>query len=291
MANRRKLTRELLAKHPHCCFCGGGITATTADHVPAKILFWGKRRPGGLELPACKPCNCGTRQLEQAAGIFSRMRMEELLPNEEAELRRLRENVDQSFPGWRKELYPSDEQIALAQKQLGQMADTVRTVNMGPLVTEALCAVVAKLGFGLHYRHSGHIVPKGGVVEVRFDTNATMIDRPFPKAVLESLGPMEHLCQGSWTSRLHFGYRGAWTSDGRGSIFIGHLGKAIGFTSIIFSREDDTTESNGFRRFRPGDLQRADSEARRRYAAALPISAIKGSAHATLGFSLPGEKK
>lgn len=269
MANRKKLTRELLKTHLTCCFCGGGAAATTADHVPAKILFWGKRRPGGLELPACVPCNAGTRALEQVAGIFARMRMEDLSPGEGAEVRRLSASTDLSFPGWKEELFPSIEQVAQSVERLREAVNHVHTINMsGPLVSDALSAVIAKLGFGLHYHHSGHIVPQGGVVEVMYQTNASMMDRPIPGELFNLLGPIEHLRQGAWTSELHFGYRGASANDGRGSIFQGHIGKALGFSAIVFANEaDDTSETTGFRVFRPGDLQRADALARARYVA------------------------
>ncbi len=270
MANRKKPTRELLKKHPICCFCGGNVAATTADHVPTKILFWGKRRPGGLELPACVACNTGTSALEQAAGLFTRLRMDDHSPDEAAELRRLTISTDVSFPGWKAELYPSVGQIARTAKHLGEAVNHYRTVNMGgPLVSDALTAVIAKLGFGLHYRHSGHIVPPNGVVEVRYETNASMMERPFPPEVLRLLGPVEHLRQGEWTSEMHFGYRGAWANDGLVSIFVGHIGKALGFIAIVFANEvDDTSGATGFKHFRPGDLQRSDALARDRYLAA-----------------------
>jgi hypothetical protein len=276
MANRRKLTRELLKKHPICCFCGGSVAATTADHVPARILFWGRRRPGGLELPACVPCNAGTSALEQVAGLFSRMRIEDHSPDEAAELRRLSVATDFSFPGWRTELYPDVRQIAQTRRSLGEAANHLRTVNMdGPLVSDALLAVVAKLGFGLHYHHSSHIVPQSGVVEVRYETNASLIDRPFPPEVLSFLGPVEHLRQGEWTSELHFGYRGTWMNDGRCSMFLGHIGKALGFVAIVFANEaDDTSGTAGFKNFRPGDLQRADALARARYAGPPPTQMV-----------------
>ncbi|MEA2911090.1 MAG: hypothetical protein QOJ15_3171 [Bradyrhizobium sp.] len=272
MANRKKLTPELLKKHPICCFCGGGVAATTADHVPARIQFWRKRRPGGLELPACLSCNVGTRALEQVAALFSRMRVEELSPDEAAEVRQLSISTDLSFPGWRAELYPGVGQIAQTMRSLGEAANHIQTVDMsGPLVSDALSVLIAKLGFGLHYHHSRHIVPTGGVVEVRYETNASMIDRPLPTELFSFLGPVEHLRQGKWTSESHFGYRGAWMDDGRCSMFVGHIGKALGFIAIVFANEaDDASGTTGFKLFRPGDLQRADALARARYPVAAP---------------------
>jgi hypothetical protein len=59
-------------------------------------------------------------------------------------------------------------------------------------------------------------------------------------------------------ANLPFGYRGAWMNDGRGSMFLGHIGKVLGFVAIVFVNEaDDTSETTGFKFFRPDDLQRA----------------------------------
>jgi hypothetical protein len=113
------------------------------------------------------------------------MHMGDHSPDEAAELRRLSAATDFSFPGWKAELYPDVRQIAQTTRSMGEAANHIRTVNMGgPLVSDALSAVIAKLGFGLHYRHSGHIVPQSGGVEVRYETNASLIDRPFPVEVL-----------------------------------------------------------------------------------------------------------
>jgi hypothetical protein len=57
--------------------------------------------------------------------------------------------------------------------------------------------------------------------------------------------------------------------DGRCSMFLGYIGKALGFVAIVFANEaDDTSGATGFKLFRPGDLQRADALARARHATA-----------------------
>src|SRR6266567_8895250 len=70
MAN--KLRDRVLAAYPNCIFCGGRISASTIDHVPPRAIFEGRNRPGGLEVPACEPCNSGARQDEQIAAMLSR---------------------------------------------------------------------------------------------------------------------------------------------------------------------------------------------------------------------------
>jgi hypothetical protein len=46
---------------PLCIYCGGVVRATTIDHMPPRIMFYGKRHPKGLEFASCQKCNEGTK--------------------------------------------------------------------------------------------------------------------------------------------------------------------------------------------------------------------------------------
>ena len=107
---KQRLTERLLAKHPICCFCGGSTQATSADHVPPRIIFWGKRRPQGLEMPACHACNQGTRKLDQVAGLFARITVVDKSDQDQQEFGEIAKSVSQCFLGWAKELIPSPGQ-------------------------------------------------------------------------------------------------------------------------------------------------------------------------------------
>jgi hypothetical protein len=60
-----------LAKHPHCCFCGGTESATTLDHVPPKACFPAGYWPEGFEFPACEACNLPTNKYDQIFGFYA----------------------------------------------------------------------------------------------------------------------------------------------------------------------------------------------------------------------------
>jgi hypothetical protein len=114
----RRLTARRLAQHPLCCFCGGKTPATSLDHVPPKIVFWGKRRPNGLEMPACDACNQGTKKLDQAAGLFARITVTDKSSQDQEEFARIAGSVSRCFPGWNYEIVPNSKQPHWAMPKL-----------------------------------------------------------------------------------------------------------------------------------------------------------------------------
>ena len=73
-AKRKRNQKEnFLKQHPWCCFCGGAAPATTVDHIPSRQMFSLRRRPKGLEVPACEVCNQATRLHEQIAAMLGRV--------------------------------------------------------------------------------------------------------------------------------------------------------------------------------------------------------------------------
>ena len=67
-AKAKKAKRaKFLKENPWCCYRGGGEPTTTLDHDPSIQKFPHRRRPKGLEVPACKPCNNATGPHEQVA--------------------------------------------------------------------------------------------------------------------------------------------------------------------------------------------------------------------------------
>jgi len=125
----------------------------------------------------------------------------------------------------------------------------------------------AKLGFALHYHHTGRIVPPGGLVETRFRTNAEIYLHALPPELVQDLEPVAVLAQGEWTSDGHFGYRSASSPDGTLGLYVAHLGRGfITVSSVVFdATEMPTTTTGKARRFHPGDLQHADAVALARY--------------------------
>lgn len=285
MGESKRRKQKLLARNPFCCFCGGTLPATTIDHVPAKVMFWGNRRPEGLEFPACIACNGGTKKLERAAALFSRVQLKDSRTQEQrAEHRALAQGVRTDFPGWFHEMQTAPEDTREFQDTMGPTASAgAKPINVGPLIQDAVYAVGAKLAFALHFCHTGKIIPSGGLVSVRYETNFSLQSRELPGSLLAELGPQHMLAQGKWTSEGHFAYRGNWVQDGSGSVFICHLGEALLWVLFAAVEERLVPESEAMRHFRPGDLQRADAIARARYNTALPIYKMSAALEGSLG--------
>jgi hypothetical protein len=97
---------------------------------------------------------------------------------------------------------------------------------------------------------------------------------------------MQSLKQGEWTSDGHFAYRGTWLSDGSGSVFECNVGKSVALTIWVFGWDQELPYMKS-RRFRPGDLQRADATVQPRYLVRLPVFQTNGHMTGTLGATNP----
>lgn len=285
MGETKKWRQRFFGLHPLCCYCGGDTMATTIDHVPAKIMFWGKRRPQGLEMPACDCCNGGTKKLERAAAVFAHIRMaDNRSPKQRTEHRSIGHGVGVDFPGWQHEWQAVPDHPDAARLPPG-----VTPVNVGPLMRDAINIVGAKLAFALHYKHTSMIIPASGFVSVSFETNVTWPQRQIPDEILAALAPTGFLRQGEWTSEGHFAYRGAWTADGAGSVFIAHIGEAFFLklhAEVASPQEADVDMENpSIRIFRPKELQQADRLVAARYKVVLPVDRIGGPVDASWGLS------
>jgi hypothetical protein len=85
-AKQRSRSRAaLLAEHPRCIYCGGVRQATTIDHMPPRIMFRSKLRPGQFEFPSCDPCNQGTKTADQFAALLGRAMPNSTSREEQAE--------------------------------------------------------------------------------------------------------------------------------------------------------------------------------------------------------------
>src|SRR6476661_4761778 len=130
VSRRRRITARKLEAHPFCCFCGGRTPATTIDHVPARIMFPDRRRPAGLEVPACVPCNEGTRLHETIAVVFSRISVFDDPPIvNQAEFARICRAARNASPAWAAEMAAGTAQPvdhARLRELSGHSADQVR---------------------------------------------------------------------------------------------------------------------------------------------------------------------
>ena len=209
-ANKKKRRKEaFLKEHPFCCFCGGAAPATTWDHVPSRQMFDGRRRPKGLEVPACMACNSATSRYEQIAAMCGRIFPDATDPSVSEETAKIIKAVNRSDPGLLEEMQASPEQMSRLPGIRQHVPQAAGVLNCnGPLLNQAVEIFGAKLGFALHYWKTGRIVPKGGGVSVRWYTNYNFVDGSFPEHILSIMGAPVTLRQGSQSvaEQFRFGF-------------------------------------------------------------------------------------
>lgn len=206
--NRRRKS-AFLEKHPYCCFCGGTTPATTIDHVPSRQMFSLKRRPKGLEMPACHTCNQGTRNHEQVAAMLGRIYPDGATHAEREEAGRIMKAVKKNVPSLLEEMIPSikqEQKFIAAQPSLPMGAAGVLNCR-GPLLNRSIQCFGAKLGLALYYETTnGHIVPLDGGVAVRWFSNFEAATGEIPESIFRLLGSPETLTQGKWGVGDQFSY-------------------------------------------------------------------------------------
>src|SRR5262249_30260431 len=140
---------NFLRQHPLCCFCGGQTAASTIDHQPARIVFPDKRRPKGLEFPACTVCNRQTSAAETLLAFVCRFAGSHRT-SAAGDFHRLKDivgSVNRAFPGLRQKM----RRQRLWAKERGVWV-RVGAIDVGhPEVDLALCRIAAKLALAIYY--------------------------------------------------------------------------------------------------------------------------------------------
>ena len=209
-ANRKKTaTARLLESHPICCFCGGQTKATELDHVPSRQMFSLKRRPAGMEFPACSECNRATSKDEQIAAMLARCFPDPSSELEKQEVGKLIKAVARNHPKLIEEMKPSWLQHYDFQKNKSFPTNLGGPLNAnGPLLNNAIRRFTAKLGFALYYEHCEKIVPKNGGCFVIWHSNESLFSGDFPEEYDKLFGNSSTLTinQGEWAVPEQFKY-------------------------------------------------------------------------------------
>ena len=158
--------RRFLIEHPICCFCGGGQSATTIDHVPGRACFKDRQGPEGFEFPACDLCQQVTRKDEMAFATYVKLLGDQdNYGSEEARklIRGLSNNLPQALPDHR--LTANQKRRATAKSGLtlppGVAFSDAPIVKIPPAVNVHIARVLQKLVLALWYRHTNSIAPVG----------------------------------------------------------------------------------------------------------------------------------
>lgn len=188
-------TADFLHQHPYCVFCGGTTAAMTRDHVPSRQLFHNRHWPEGYEFPACEKCNSDTAHEEQVMALLARIYPDGPTADEQAETKRIMEDVAKNYPDLLLELKPTARQVRIFLRERDIPKDINRATSdypimslSGPIVAHCAATFARKLFLALHYKHTEHIVPLTGGIAWRWYTNVQALEGEMPDEVVGVLG-------------------------------------------------------------------------------------------------------
>jgi hypothetical protein len=206
MARQHKGLRDL-----PCAFCAG-TRAGTVDHVPNIGLFPDRRRPKGLEVPACERCNRGSRWAEDIAALLAAIRMDgALLEHFERKIA----HVAKTQPRALLEMQSSPSQDLRAERWADAAGEPAAALNVtGPIVGRAMRLFGAKLGMALHWHETGRPLPAHGRIVVQVFSNEQAFEGRIPQALFDFLPDRRTLEQGKLHVRDVFEYSSRETEEG-----------------------------------------------------------------------------
>lgn len=252
--NRRRKA-EFLKQHLVCCFCGGNTPATTVDHVPSRQMFSLRRRPKGLEVPACECCNRATASHEQVAAMLGRIYPDGPTEVEREEMRRIMDAVNTNVPGLLEEMIASFRQQERFVRANITLPGVGGVLNVsGPLLNRSIQAFGAKLGFALHYAMTGAIVPRAGGVAVRWFSNFERLTGEIPADLFRILGQPQTLRQGKWGAGDQFSYAFAISENSEMAAYFSTFRKSFAVLSWVSEDVAAFASSANVKVHRPGQF-------------------------------------
>lgn len=161
MVERKRKRVKFLEAHPWCCFCGGGVRATTIDHIPARACFKNRAYPEGFEFPACLSCQTASREDDMAFAFYVRLLDRNSANFDDVEVDRmiigLRNNLPHLFPDGH--LTNREKRKVLREmgleKPSGLALSRVPAVQFDSAVHRYIDRYTRKIGLALYYREQG----------------------------------------------------------------------------------------------------------------------------------------
>src|SRR5262245_10376526 len=177
------LQREIRAGKYQCVYCGGRVPATEPDHMPPRILFYAKDRPNDLIFPSCRPCNQGSKDLDQIVGWLSRIYPDPPGEHQE-ENRKLTFSIRDNYPEVHSALYPSTDPQQVIERRKAAVPPGTYLINLQDnYVQREVTLFGTKLGLALHWHATGRIVPLEGRVVTRWFTNFNAVANEIPSLI------------------------------------------------------------------------------------------------------------
>ena len=222
----------MVANYPHCCLCGGEVPTESIEHAPPKIMFWEKRRPKGMEVPACNRCNNHTSKIDQLAAFYaitqSNRNLMGLTGEEEKHFEKVSRGCLSNLPDM-KEMFKTGPNV---DESYGSIV-----FDNQKLFVEKLNPWAAKQSLAHWFTLSkGKIFPPQGVVAVRWLTNVELsTNTPFIN-LLEKLQNTKELEMGVWNVNDQFFVRHSLNlNENFGGMFVRYHG--TGFITALVGDE------------------------------------------------------
>ena len=157
---REERRNEILAKHPHCYFCGGLNPSETIDHVPPEACFPSGYYPEGFEFSACDMCNQGGRKHDSIFGLYSMLLDfdEQKFESEadRAKINKLVQGVRHNYP----DALPNTDtkENIYRTGHVYASRPVAVSVEATPAMKEAVLFMAEKLTHALYLRETGKII-------------------------------------------------------------------------------------------------------------------------------------
>ena len=225
------------------------------DHVPSKQLFRLKSRPQGLEFPACEQCNHSTGTHELVAALIARFGDDR--PHNKMEIKerqKLFSSVDKNRHGLFQEMVPSWlQQYDFHKSNQPEIPLGWSVLNANsPMLNQSLQIVGAKLCKALHYKHTNQIVPKTGVIYVRWYSNYDRMTGNIPDTLINQLPEPRTLAQGKWNVSDQFEYSFNVSEDGKLGIYFATFQISFAICGFVTLERDFLPELEGMKAHIPG---------------------------------------
>jgi len=258
LGQRRKKRLKFFQSNPWCCFCGGSKPATTIDHTPQRSMFDNRIWPEGYEFPACDDCNHRTGNDELLVAMLAKVRPAYETGATTDNFMELVAGVRNNHP----EVFNSIGMLGAAERKrlirergipvpVGMLPSELPIVSLRhPAVAAVMDAFAAKLLMALHYRHTGTILPKTGLITYRWYTNADTRPEALDQ-VLKVLKGSPELRRQTTSLKEQFDYRFAVESNMRTAAFLVEFATAFYIFGLTTSDPDTHEWADGVRKLRP----------------------------------------
>lgn len=149
-SRKRKKQRDMLEGAVSCVYCSR--PPESVEHMPPIGLFARRHRPQGLEFPACKACNNGTRAADLATAFIAKVRPFHGETSDPLflEARAQTSGLNQLVPGLMDEVFGNSRmENTWVRSPGGLLQRMVRVHADGPVLAGMLTTFAAKLGMAL----------------------------------------------------------------------------------------------------------------------------------------------